>query len=151
MTIAIPLFHTRVAPRFDCARSFLLAEVEGSGLREQRRVSLAGGSVRQRIEELREMGVEMVVCGGIDVASTDLMSRIRMQVLSWVTGEAEAALQCLLCGELVSGTMVGPGGRGCGRWKFVEVPCRGPCVGKKAFGGRGGSGALRKQKSRQGG
>ena len=120
MIIAIPLFHTRVAPRFDCARRFLLAEIDGPETRKRQWVTLDADPVPKRIQQLRDLNVATVICGGIDTDSARLLHLSHIEIIDWVAGEAEDAVQCLLRRELESGTMVGLGGLCCGRWAFRE-------------------------------
>jgi predicted Fe-Mo cluster-binding NifX family protein len=118
MIIAIPLFQTRVAPRFDCARRFLLAEIVGNDNRRPRQVTIDPASIQKRIQQLRDLKVDMIICGGIDSETTALLHRSNLRLIAWVAGEAEDAVQCLLRGELESGTLVDRGGHGNGRWAF---------------------------------
>ena len=120
MIIAIPLFQTRVAPRFDCARQFLLAEIDGSESRAPRQVTIDAASVRKRVQQLSDLKVDTIICGGIDADTTALLHRSHLQLIAWVAGEAEDAVQCLLRGELESGALVGRGGRCGGRWAFSK-------------------------------
>jgi predicted Fe-Mo cluster-binding NifX family protein len=118
MIIAIPLFNTRVAPRFDCARRFLLAEVDGPENWRPRWVTIDSVPVRKRIQQISDLNVSTVICGGIDTESARLLHFSNITTIAWVAGEAEDAVNCLLRGELETGAMVGCGGRRCGRWAF---------------------------------
>lgn len=120
MVIAIPLFHTRVAPRFDCSRVFLLTETDGHGRQTQRCVTLAPGSAQQRIDALCALGVNTLICGGIDTHAATLLSRSAIRVIAWVAGEAEDALLNYRSGELTDRSIIGREGRCCGRWAFRE-------------------------------
>jgi predicted Fe-Mo cluster-binding NifX family protein len=128
MIIAIPLFNTRVAPRFDCARKFLLAEIDGPQSWRPRWVTIDSGPVRKRIQQISDLNISTVICGGIDTESARLLQFSNITIIAWVAGEAEDAVNCLLQGELESGAMVGHGGRRCGRWAF----------GRRALGFGGG-------------
>jgi predicted Fe-Mo cluster-binding NifX family protein len=120
MVIAIPLFHTRVAPRFDCSRVFLLAETDGHGRQTQRYVTFAAGSAQKRIEALCALGVNTLICGGIDTHTATLLSRSEIRVIAWVAGEAEDALLNYRSGELTDRSIIGREGRCSGRWAFQE-------------------------------
>ena len=114
MKIAIPLFDERVSPRFDCARSFLLAVAENGRAIEREEIPAAVWSPLERVEVLKELGVDTLICGGIDEVSSRRLILRHVKIYSWVTGLAEEALQSLLKGELKPRAMVGPGGRCCG-------------------------------------
>lgn len=116
--IAIPLFERRVSPRFDWAQDFLLASVENGDIVKRQDLSASGWSRQERVKRLSELGVDTLICGGIDRFSARMLSFYRVRIYSWVTGMAEDALGSFLKGELESGTMVGSGGRPRGRWRF---------------------------------
>ena len=116
--IAVPLFDRRVSPRFDCAGDFLIAAVESGEIVECRKLSVVGWDRRERVKNLREWGVDTLICGGVDKQSARLLISYGIRMVTWVTGLAEDALHSFLRGELESGTMVGSGGRSRGRWRF---------------------------------
>lgn len=116
--IAIPLFDVRVSPRFDCARDFLIASAKNGDIVKRQKLSTSGWSPRKRVKRLYELGVDTLICGGIDKLSERMLIAHRVKTYTWVTGVAEDALGSFLRGELESYTMVGPGGRSRGRWRF---------------------------------
>ena len=122
MKVAVPLFDTRVSPRFDCAPAFLLATVQSGALTERQTADAQGDSPRARAEWLLGLGVQAVICGGIDAHSAQLLELNGIAVYSWVTGEAEDALTAMAAGRLKPMMMMGPGGRCCGRWRFRQGP-----------------------------
>ncbi len=121
MKIAIPLFGTRISPRLDCAKKVLLVSVE-----EKERKVL---SSEEKIFETAVAGentdffvsnnIDAVVCGGISIEMQDLLIKHKIEVFSWVTGEADKALELFLEGKLVSGAMLCPGMR-VKRWLFCS-------------------------------
>ena len=118
MRIAIPLFDKRISPRFDCAQSFLLAAAENGDIIEREELFTALWTPLKRVNKLSDLGVDMLICGGIDRVSLQRLMSYGVKVHSWVTGRAEDALHSLLRGELEPGIMVGPGGRRRGKWRF---------------------------------
>ena len=120
MKIAIPLFDRRIAPRFDCARSFLLAVAQNGEVIECQEVPVVRWTPLERVRKLSDWGVDTLICGGIDKVSARGFIFHRVRLYSLVTGVAEDALDSLLKGELESGIMIGSGGRRCGSWRFKE-------------------------------
>ena len=118
MKIAIALFGLRVSPRFDCAPAIRVVEIDGGEILDSKDVSAEKWDVLERIRKLSEMGAEVLICGGIDGFCAQQISAHGIRIYSWITGEADDALSCLLRGELESGFMMGSGGRCCGRWQF---------------------------------
>lgn len=118
MKVAIAIFGTRVSPRFDCAPGFEILDIADGEILSKTVVPAENMTVAERIKKLAEVGVETFICGGIDAWSKHELERIAIKTYSWVTGEAEDALACLLKGQLESGIMMGPGGCCCGRWQL---------------------------------
>ena len=118
MRIAVPLFGTRVSPRFDCAMTFLVAGVDEGEIVERSQIAAEGRTPRDRVAWLLALGVDTMICGGIDMHSAQLLDLNGITAYSWVTGEAEDALRSVAEGSLEPGMMMGPGGRCCGRWRF---------------------------------
>ena len=119
MKIAIPLFDTRISPRFDHAQGFLLVEEENGEIIERKELPAVGLTPLTRVKKLSELGIDTLICGGIDRASAQQLSFNGVRIYSWVTGEVEDALRCFLSGGLEPGDMVGSGGHRCGRWRFM--------------------------------
>lgn len=56
MKIAIPLFDKRISPRFDCARSFLLAVAQNGAVSECQELPAARWAPLERVEKLSDLG-----------------------------------------------------------------------------------------------
>jgi len=120
MKLAIPLFNTRISPRFDCATRFLVVSL-GSDSVDRQVIQAERWSRLERVNKLKELNINILICGGIDRFSTQLLSSFEdLIIYSWVTGEAEDALNCFLKGEMESGLMIGGEGNRSGRWKFMS-------------------------------
>lgn len=126
MKIAIPIFGPRVSPRFDCAPALLIFTVENGKVVERGEVLLTNLDPGQRLERLRELNVQTLICGGIDGYSAQVLKAHRIQVTAWVAGEAEEAMKYYLRGALKSGSNLCPG---CGRNRYRQGR-RSPCGGE---------------------
>jgi predicted Fe-Mo cluster-binding NifX family protein len=111
MKIAIPLFGTRIAPRFDCTDKFLLVAVENGNIIARQELLAEGWPFLARIKKLRELDVDTLICNGIDCFSSRKLHFNGIRIYSWVTGEVEEALRCFLDGRLEAG---------CERWRSKE-------------------------------
>ena len=101
MKVAVPLFGSRVSPRFDCAQIVLVLTVDaGDGTQRQELVA-SSWAPHERINRLAELGVETVICGGIDWWSAQSLQAAGITVYHSVTGEVDQALASLKRGELV--------------------------------------------------
>jgi predicted Fe-Mo cluster-binding NifX family protein len=117
MKVAIPVFEGRVAPVFDWCRRLALVEADGGGWPERREEDVSGVAPLQRADRLAELGVDVLVCGGISPGLASLVEARGIRTVPWVAGEAGEVLGEFIEGRLPSERfmMPGGGGRGCGR------------------------------------
>ena len=88
MKIAIPLFDQRVSPRFDCAQDILLASVKNGDIVKRRKLSSAGWNPRERVKQLYELGVDILLQVEFDTADFDTVSYAFSDLVSvWMHGE----------------------------------------------------------------
>jgi len=120
MKIAIPVFHTKISPRFDSTQEFILLEIDQSGVVEREHLSTRGWPLAAKVKQLVKSGVDILICGGIDRESLQHLSFNGLKVYSWVTGEVEDAITCFLDHGLESGIILGTQGTPQGRWLFCE-------------------------------
>ena len=109
MKVAILSFGPRVSPRFDCAPNLILINVENGKVVERGEVSLTHLDPWQRLERIRELNIEALICGGIDRPSAQLLEAQQVRVIAWVAGEAEEAMKSFIRGDLKSGSFLYPG------------------------------------------
>ncbi|MGM0427740.1 MAG: NifB/NifX family molybdenum-iron cluster-binding protein [Thermodesulfobacteriota bacterium] len=63
--IAVPLFNDRVAPHFGASSTFLLMETDGTTIRRETTWNLPGEGPMDIARRLTDLGVDMLICGGI--------------------------------------------------------------------------------------
>jgi len=93
-------------------------EIKDGTVTDRRTVPMPDSGPFQRAQGLVDLGVEVLICGGIDGLSQNEFAGRGVLVVGWVTGEAGDALEAFARGELEPGVMMGPGGRCRGRWRF---------------------------------
>jgi predicted Fe-Mo cluster-binding NifX family protein len=108
MKVAIPIFGPRVSPRFDYAPGLLLFNLEDGKLVGSEKFSLQTWDRLQRLQKLKELGVQALICGGIDGNSAKILSDYGIRVIAWVAGEADEAIRCFLQGKLRPGVELCP-------------------------------------------
>jgi predicted Fe-Mo cluster-binding NifX family protein len=113
MKVAIPLFNSRVSPRFEFASALLLATTQDRQIRERRQIALDGYDLFQRSALLRELGVDLLICGGIQGFIARSLGSGNVAVISPISGEAEEVLQRFLRGNLYPQFCPGRGSRHC--------------------------------------
>jgi predicted Fe-Mo cluster-binding NifX family protein len=65
MKVAIPLFKDRVAPHFGASSTFLLVETDGKTICGEAMWNLPGEGPVEIARRLADLGVEQLICGGI--------------------------------------------------------------------------------------
>jgi len=65
MKIAIPLFRERVAPYFGASSKVLLVEMQGEAIAHEATWDVGGEGAMEIARRLVDLGVEKLVCGGI--------------------------------------------------------------------------------------
>ena len=121
MKIAIPVFQTKISPRFDSTQGFILLHIEKSSVLEREKLNTTGWPVSAKLKQLVDLGVDTLICGGIDVKSMQHLNSNGIQIYSWITGEVDDAIACFLRRGLESGTILGNDGRRKGRWRFCAM------------------------------
>jgi predicted Fe-Mo cluster-binding NifX family protein len=96
VTIAFPSFGTRISPRFDCAQTILVVKVKAGEIVERRDLSTKNWSPLEKVRELARLGVEMIVCGGIDRLTLNYCRKNSFKVYAWLAGEMEEILADML-------------------------------------------------------
>jgi predicted Fe-Mo cluster-binding NifX family protein len=88
MIIAIPVFGTRVSPLFEYASDILVARVEEHTIIEIHKEGLPKGDALKRLNQIKKLAVDTVICGGISNFSKNILNGSGITVIPWITGEA---------------------------------------------------------------
>ncbi len=134
MKIAIPMFTTRVSPRFDFASKILIAAIADRKVIERQEFSLINLNPIRRNSLLCELGVNVLICGGISTFARRLAVGNGIDVIPMVQGEIEEVLNLFMGGDLSSAIIPvssGKGNRyhgnrkaGCGRKSKKSYPSK---------------------------
>lgn len=100
MLLAIPLFGPRVSPRFDHAQRLMLATLEKGRVTSREEILLEPLAGWQRVEKLKDLKVDIVICGGIDRESACRLGEYHIRVIPLVSGEAARVLRDFKAGRL---------------------------------------------------
>jgi len=105
MNLAIPLFGSRISPRFDSCQEILFVTIEKGRITERKIVSISSLSALQRVAELSNRDVKAVICGGINNLIHNGLKNNGISVIYDVVGEADEALNRYLAGQLQPRTL----------------------------------------------
>jgi len=109
MKIAIPVWNGFVSNVFDFAHRLLLVDIENAKMVNRSEVDLKTESLPQRAGRLKDLGVNVLVCGAISKALANMVMASGIQVLPYVTGKVDNVLQAYLTGQLVQPQFTMPG------------------------------------------
>lgn len=101
MKIAIPRYHDEVAPSFDAANDFLIAESESDPLFILEVFTCADLRGVDRVKHLAQKQVRLVICSGINNKYKIMLEMEGVKVISQVTGRVEDALIAYQRGEFL--------------------------------------------------
>ena len=107
MNIAIPMFGTRVSPRFDSAPSVLLVRVTNGAVHARVSESLENVQGWQRAGLLAGHKVEVLLCGGIRQSDYFTIVNAGIDVYPGLMGEADEVLEAFLKGALSKASFCG--------------------------------------------
>jgi len=111
MRIAIPVWDAEISPAFDFSRRLLVVESD-QGREIFRGVSpLPDSSMSARVERLRELGVDLLVCGGISSALQQMISGVGIVLIPWKCGPVEEVLSAYFSSSLDDPKYTMPGTR----------------------------------------
>ena len=109
MKIAIPLWNDCVSNVFDFAHRLLLVEIENGKEISRSEVELKAESLPQRAGSLKNLGVDVLICGAISRALACMVAASGTEVLAFVTGRVDDVLEAYLTGQLVKPEFTMPG------------------------------------------
>ena len=103
MKVAIPLFNTWVSPRFGYSSEVWVLNVEDSEVVSQKTVSMVGLPLPFWLSQFSYLGIDVVICGGIDRASHRKLESLGISVIPEIAGDAIEVLELFLAGRLEPG------------------------------------------------
>lgn len=109
MKIAIPVWNGFVSSVFDFAHRLLVVDIENAKVVNRSEVALESQSLPQRTGNLKNLGVDVLICGAISQALANMVTASGIQVLPYVTGDVDNVLQAYLTGQLVQPQFTMPG------------------------------------------
>jgi len=134
MKIAITTYNETISNVFDFAHNLLLVNVDDGVEVSRCEVSLVSQQAYKRLCQLKELEVDVLICGAISRNLGNTIIESGIQVFPYVTGRVDDVLSAYLEDKLVNTEFSMPGywlgtRKGCGR--------------EQRGGGRGGAGRHR--------
>ncbi len=92
MKIALTVWGNRISPVFDAARTLLVAEIQDKQIKNKTYIGIDPGNSQTLLETLEKMEVGTLICGAISKAPATLITGHKIQLFSFVTGNALSVL-----------------------------------------------------------
>ena len=113
MKVAIPYWQGRVSPVLDVAGKFLLVDLEAGREVSRKDASLFPVGPLERVRELRQIGVQILICGAVSRPLELALDAASVQVIPHTCGQVEEVLAAFVNGQLNEYAFLMPGC--CGR------------------------------------
>jgi len=109
MKIAVPEHCGRVSPVFDSSQKLVVFDIAGTGEMECRTVDLSGLHPTGRAALLRELEVDVLLCGGISAWLSENIRLSGVEVVPWLAGEMHQVLEAYFSGRISEPDYAMPG------------------------------------------
>jgi predicted Fe-Mo cluster-binding NifX family protein len=96
MKVAIPRHGEEVTPCFEYTGGITIYEIHKNRVIGQTDFALKSEEELDRVRLLKDQGVSVLICSGIQAAHEDLLTASGIRVISWVSGNAGEALHLFL-------------------------------------------------------
>ncbi len=138
MKVAFTVLGDRIAPVFDVAQNLLVLELDAERIVSESEAGLSGDMPVQKSLSLKELGINIVVCGAISRPMQAMVSAYGVRVIPYIAGEIEEVKKAWLENSLESGKFAMPGfcGRGRRRRRRFNGMGAAGCMGFHQGGGR---------------
>jgi len=107
--IAIPIFRLRVSPVFDSSTRILFIDIEKDREVDRKEIYLDELSLTERVRIFQKSGITTVICGGISDVMESMLSRVKIDLISNISGEIEQVLAAYLTKRLDNPRFLMPG------------------------------------------
>ena len=102
MKIAVAAMGNTVAGHFGHCENFMIYETENGAIQSEQSVPNPGHRPGFLPNYLADLGVQVIISGGMGGGAVDIFNERGVEVIVGVQGDATAAVESYLKGELVS-------------------------------------------------
>ena len=103
MVLALPVLDGRVAPRLSLASDFLVIRESEGAIEDKKVVHIAGMTPFEKAGPLKNEGVEVLICSGIERVFFDYLETVKIRVVPEVAGSLDEVIESYLKGTLSTG------------------------------------------------
>ena len=103
MKVAIPLYGSRVSPRFGYTRDFLIVELEGKKEIDRKTLTMEINHPARMADRLAKEGVSVILSGGMNPHFQEQFRLRNIAVIWGLIGDADDVLATYLDDQVFSG------------------------------------------------
>jgi len=118
MRLAIAVWGCEVSPVFDFAHRILVVQCEDDQVHARYHYEIPDESMAARAERLRELGVNVLVCGAISNPLAKMINGLGITLIPWKCGLIEEVLVAYFSGTLEDPRFALPGA---GNERAIEI------------------------------
>ena len=100
MKVAIPIWEDRVSSALDFSQRLIVVELNETGEVSRSQITLSDPSPFVRLARLRELGVNVLICGAVSQPLASVSAAQGIQLLPYVTGGVDDVLRAYQDGRL---------------------------------------------------
>lgn len=100
MKVALTVWENRLSPLFDSASELLVADIQGRGIIKKHLEPFDYESAFSRAARLDDLGVNVLICGGISNFYANLVEAHRIEIVPFATGTVEEVLDAFMKGNI---------------------------------------------------
>ena len=100
MLVALTVWQGRISPLFDATRTVLVVRVEDSKIAGKHYESFEGDTPFSRVSKLENLGVDILICGGISDDFAKLIEARGIQIIPFISGQVKKVLSTYMAGRL---------------------------------------------------
>lgn len=93
MRIALTIWKNRVSPLFDSASELLILDTKGHDIIDRQMESFDNESPFLRAGRLEDLGVNVLICGGISTFYMNLIEARNIHIVPFATGTVQEVLE----------------------------------------------------------
>ena len=134
MRIALPIWNGRISPVFDAAKRVMIVELEDGLEKSREEVVLNEVFPLARAKKLAKTGAQVLICGAVSRSLALFVTGMNIQVIPWISGDAERVLSAFAGGKLFESRFRMPG---CRRGRYRKRNRRGSPRCRGVYPGNG--------------
>lgn len=118
MRLGVAIWGSEVSPVFDFSHRILVVQCDAHCKQVRYRYDIPDESMAARAERLRELGVNVLVCGAISNPLADMVRGLGITLIPWKCGLVEEVLLAYFTGTLRDSRFTLPGA---GNGSVIEI------------------------------